>query len=155
MQHCPPNRHHPFSMTPEALAVLHAAAFPGPPRPWTASEFAELLENPATLLLCDGEAGFLIARIAGPEAELLTICTAPEARRQGRGRMLLDRLDAELLSRDVEDLFLEVAETNTAARALYSGAGFAQRGHRKDYYTDHGARRVHALVMGKSLTVKP
>ena len=30
-------------MTPEALASLHARAFPGPPRPWSADEFESLL----------------------------------------------------------------------------------------------------------------
>lgn len=142
-------------MTPEALAVLHAKAFPGPPRPWTAEEFTELLASPSVLLLTEDEAGFLVARIAGPEAELLTICTAPEARRRGVGAGLLSRLDEHLVSQGVEELYLEVAETNAAARALYAAAGFVQRGHRKDYYIDRGTVRVHALVMGKSLAAKP
>ncbi|MSU89547.1 GNAT family N-acetyltransferase [Rhodobacteraceae bacterium 2CG4] len=136
-------------MTPEALAALHASAFSGPPRPWTAEEFAGLLADPGVLLLTAGADAFLLARIAGPEAEVLTLCTAPSARRRGLARRLLDRLDAVLARRGVEELYLEVAETNAPARALYAAAGFTARGHRKDYYSDRGAHRIHALVLGK------
>lgn len=138
-------------MTPDALADLHAQSFPGPPRPWSAKEFEDLLADPAVRLFCAGQDAFLIARRAGPEAEVLTICTAPRARGRGLARRLMAELDTWARSEGVEELFLEVAETNTPARALYASAGFAQRGHRKDYYAERGRSRVHALVLGKLL----
>ena len=139
-------------MTPQALAALHARAFPGPPRPWTAEEFADMLAEPGIRLFTHNDAAFLLARRAGPEAEILTLCTAPQARRQGAARALLAAFEAWAREAGVEELFLEVAETNTSARALYDRAGFAARGHRKDYYTDGGRTRVHAVVMGKALS---
>jgi ribosomal-protein-alanine N-acetyltransferase len=45
-------------------------------------------------------------------------------------------------------MFLEVAERNGAARALYAAAGFAAAGRRRRYYPD-GA---DALVLRRSLT---
>lgn len=138
-------------MTPEALASLHAEAFPGPPRPWSAAEFADLLGERGVMLFAEGDAAFLVARQAGPEAEVLTLCTAPGARRQGHARRLLAALEDWARARGVEEIFLEVAETNDAARGLYAAAGFAERGHRKDYYTAGGRERVHAIVLGKAL----
>jgi ribosomal-protein-alanine N-acetyltransferase len=139
-------------MTPQALAALHARAFPGPPRPWSAAEFAQMLAEPGVVLFTRAATAFLLARRAGPEAEILTLCTDPAARRQGAARALLAELETWARGAGVEELFLEVAETNAAARALYAQAGFTMRGHRKDYYTDGGRRRVHALVMGKALS---
>ena len=139
-------------MTPQALAALHARAFPGPPRPWSAAEFQALLAEPGVRLFSHGDAAFLLARRAGPEAEILTLCTAPEARRQGAARALLGQFEAWARETGIEELFLEVAESNGPARALYERFGFTARGHRKDYYTNGGRSRVHALVMAKTVS---
>ncbi|WP_112321844.1 GNAT family N-acetyltransferase [Oceanibium sediminis] len=138
-------------MTPEALARLHARAFPAPPRPWSAPEFAQLLASPGVALFCDPAPGFLLARCAGPEIEVLTLCVAPESRRSGCARKLLKRLEEWAFSRNAEDILLEVSDTNAPARALYAAAGFAPRGYRKDYYTAQGRSAVSAHVLGKSL----
>jgi len=139
-------------MTPEALAALHARAFPGPPRPWSAEEFAGLIADPLIDLLTLAPHAFAVIRSAGPEAEVLTICTDPSARRQGLAAKLLSRAEASAVSAGAAEMFLEVAETNKAARALYAAAGFAERGYRKNYYTDQARARVSALVLGKRLT---
>lgn len=138
-------------MTPEALAALHGRAFPVPPRPWTAAEFAAFLADPSVVLLSAGEDAFLLARKAGPEAEVLTLCTAPHARRRGLARHLLAGMEDWARRHGIEEIFLEVAESNIPARALYASTGFRPRGHRKDYYTDGGRSRTHALVLGKAL----
>jgi ribosomal-protein-alanine N-acetyltransferase len=44
-------------------------------------------------------------------------------------------------------MFLEVAEDNLAARALYDGAGFAVAGRRRDYYGHADGSRSDALVL--------
>lgn len=143
-------------MTPEALATLHALCFGTTPRPWSAAEFADLLKDPANLLTADpGGAGFAMARRAGPEAEILTICTAPDSRGRGIGRRLLEDLHARLAARGVDEVFLEVADTNAAARALYAAAGYVPVGYRKDYYDGGSGARVHAHVLRKSLAVAP
>jgi ribosomal-protein-alanine N-acetyltransferase len=50
--------------------------------------------------------------------------------------------------REAEVMFLEVSTTNTAARALYGQAGFAQVGLRRQYYADGS----DALVLSRRLS---
>lgn len=137
-------------MTPDTLATLHARAFPGPPRPWSAAEYADLLSDPRTTIIGDANA-VLVLRCAGPEAEVLTLFTAPEGRRQGLARALLAQAEASALADGVEEIFLEVADTNQAARALYAAAGYLPRGIRKDYYETPAGPRIHAHVLSKRL----
>ena len=113
-----------------ALAAIHAAAFP-PAERWDAAALAELLAMPAAFGVLDARGGFALARVAGGEAELLTLAVMPQARRQGIGRALVHVVRAKL---DGAPLFLEVAADNAAARALYRSAGLAECGRRRDYY---------------------
>jgi len=83
-----------------------------------------------------GILGFLVARHLAPEWELENIVVAPAARRTGLGRQLVDALLAAARERDSESMFLEVRESNTAARRLYETAGFQPTGRRKSYYRD-------------------
>lgn len=137
-------------MTPEDLSQIHAACFTTGPRPWSAAEFRDLLDQP-TIHLITAPHGFALIRVAGPEAELLTIAVAPEHRRQGIARNLLTRLEADAKSANCEEVILEVAEHNHAALALYQAQGFAEVGFRKNYYADPSGRRVTALVLRKVL----
>lgn len=137
-------------MTPEALAALHARCFTDAPPPWSAASFARILAHPGTRFVAE-DAGFALAQVAGPEAELLTIAVDPARRREGRGRALLAALLDRLAAEGVEEIFLEVAEPNAAARALYARAGFAERGLRRGYYRRRGAGALDALVLGKRL----
>jgi ribosomal-protein-alanine N-acetyltransferase len=137
-------------MTPDALAALHRLAFTDTPRPWSAPEFDALLRAPTTLLAtCEG--GFALGRIAGPEAELLTLAVHPGRRRQGLGTALVDDFAAQAAGRGAEDCVLEVAVTNAAARALYGRLGFVPVGRRPGYYTRPAAPPVDALVLRKRL----
>jgi ribosomal-protein-alanine N-acetyltransferase len=80
--------------------------------------------------------GFLVARLVAPEWELENIVVAPTARRIGLGKQLLDALLATARETNSDAVFLEVRESNTAARDLYEKAGFKVTGRRKSYYTD-------------------
>ncbi|MFC7703838.1 ribosomal protein S18-alanine N-acetyltransferase [Plastorhodobacter daqingensis] len=136
-------------MTPDALAGLHARCFTLP-RPWSRTEFADLLTSPHVFLLSKNE-GFALGRAIAGEAELLTIAVAPEKRRTGLGRSLLQQFEAAALARGAEALFLEVACDNLAALQLYATAGFAQTGRRRGYYRTPEGVCTDAIVMGKSL----
>lgn len=136
-------------MTPEALAGLHAAAF-APARGWSASEFEGFLADPACLLL-SRPGGFALARQTLDEAELLTIATDPARRRRGTARTLLAELAAALAARGAGVLFLEVAEANAAARALYAGTGFAEVGRRRGYYPRPDGPACDALILRRAL----
>lgn len=83
-----------------------------------------------------GIVGFLVARHLAPEWELENIVVAPAARRKGLGKRLLDALLARAREAHSHSVFLEVRNSNFAARALYEKAGFQQTGRRKAYYAD-------------------
>jgi ribosomal-protein-alanine N-acetyltransferase len=127
-------------VSPTELAALHLRVFVNP-RPWTAAEFAALLESPLCFLI-EAEGGFALGRVVAGEAELLTIAVAPERQGRGVGRQLMAGFLAEAQSRAAESVFLEVAETNAPARALYQRAGFAEAGRRRGYYEG-----IDAVVM--------
>ena len=138
-------------MTPEALAALHRRCFEATPRPWSASEFAALLADPATLVVHTDDS-FALGRLAGPEAELLTLVVDPDRRRRGTATTLMAALEADATARGACELFLEVAATNAAARALYAGLGYRQAGLRTGYYTRPDGPAIDALVLVKTLT---
>lgn len=77
-------------------------------------------------------------RVAG-DAHVMELAVRPSARRRGVGRALLE---AACASADATSspgggaCLLEVRESNTAALALYEGAGFQRVGRRKRYYPD-------------------
>ena len=73
--------------------------------------------------------GFIVSRCVAGEIEVLNLASAPETRRQGVASALLGSLDAA-------DVFLEVRESNTAARKLYEKLGFFVVGTRPEYYDD-------------------
>jgi len=128
-----------------ALAAQHAAAFAAGER-WGADAIRLMLEMAGGFGLCVPE-GFVLARVAADEAEILTLAVVPEARRQGVGAGLLAGAMAAAAARGAAAMFLEVAEGNAAARALYAAAGFAEVGRRRGYYPDGG----DAVVMRRGL----
>ncbi|MEM9724617.1 MAG: ribosomal protein S18-alanine N-acetyltransferase [Pseudomonadota bacterium] len=137
-----------------AHAALRAEAFPNG-APWSAESIANLCKSPAVVCLeaRSGAAlvGFLLLRVAGDEAEILTLCCGAKSRRRGVGRALVEGALREAKNAETKAVFLEVAVGNGAARALYSAAGFENVGRRPGYYprTDRGAE--DALVLRNQL----
>jgi ribosomal-protein-alanine N-acetyltransferase len=75
--------------------------------------------------------GFLVSRaLAEGETELLNLAVAPECRRRGVARKLVESLLAE--SSGV--VYLEVRESNRAARQFYHHMGFQEVSSRSGYY---------------------
>lgn len=81
-----------------------------------------------------GILGFLIAHHLAPEWELENLVVAHNSRRKGLGKRLLEAL-LDAAHKTKSPVFLEVRESNAAARALYQKAGFEQTGRRPSYYT--------------------
>jgi ribosomal-protein-alanine acetyltransferase len=79
---------------------------------------------------------FLIARIVGDECELENVVVAEASQRRGLGSTLIRALVDAGRDRNVARVFLEVRESNAAARALYEKCGFATSGRRASYYCD-------------------
>ncbi len=108
--------------------------------PWSDATFRGLLRRQSTALLVAervGEVvGYAVLWFAADEAELGDMAVLPEARRRGLGRWLLDGALAEAARRGAKRVYLEVRESNTAARSLYERAGFETAGTRADYYSE-------------------
>lgn len=135
-----------------ALAALHAPVFSDA---WPEASFSSLLEREGVVALLGarGEAaqeGFILVRAAAGEAEVLTFCVSVAARRSGLGRALLQHACVETMALGAQEMFLEVAEANAAARRLYETEGFAVVGRRAAYYHQE-AGAADALVMRKAL----
>ena len=131
-----------------ALAETHAAAFPH--APWSALTFANLLSKPGTVL--EGDAtSFVLGRLTLDEAEILTLATNPHHHRRGLARARLTAFLDRVKALGATTVFLEVAEDNTAAQALYHHAGFAQVGTRPNYYGGANRRSVNALILRRNL----
>jgi [ribosomal protein S18]-alanine N-acetyltransferase len=134
------------------LATCHATSWP---RPWTHGAFATLLADPAQPVWCaapasassPGLAGFVTIQLAGPDADLTMVAVAPPHRRAGLGQALVATALHDLATTGVSTVFLEVAETNLPARALYARLGFEAAGHRRGYYPPTPDDPGHALVL--------
>ena len=136
--------------TAETFAALHARAFEGQGRAWSATEIRDLLDNPHVFATV-ADQGFAVTRVIADEAELLTIATDPAARRQGVARDLLSRLEDEARTRGALRLILEVADDNVPARALYYLAGYSELAQRTNYYEKPDGTRTDALILQKQL----
>jgi ribosomal-protein-alanine N-acetyltransferase len=79
--------------------------------------------------------GFVLTRVVADEMEILNLGVAPEARRQEIATWLIARTLEELRETDVNRIYLEVRESNAAARGFYSSMGFEEQGRRKNYYS--------------------
>jgi ribosomal-protein-alanine N-acetyltransferase len=141
-----------FDVTPfdsrsgtHVLAALHASCFPDA---WDAAAISALLVTPGTFAYAHDD-GFVLARVAGDEAEILTLAVAPQARGRGLGRALLQAVISRAAEQGAASLFLEVGADNPAALALYAGLGFTRVGMRKAYYNGGDA-----LVLRLSLPAK-
>ena len=134
-------------LDPAPLAAIHAQCFPDP---WDAKAITDLLAAPgAFAFTADG--GFVLARAAGGEAEILTLAVVPQARRYGTGTALVTAAAEQAYRLGAQALFLEVAAGNLAAWALYRSLGFVEAAKRKGYYTAGRATPEDALVLRGNL----
>ena len=120
------------------------------PTPWSRSMFASELAKPSSLSLGafeteqDTLVGYLIISRYVDAWHVMNVAIAPERRRLGIARMLLDRLFEVTASDERRGYTLEVRVSNEGAIKLYEGLGFVARGVRRGYYTDN---REDALIM--------
>lgn len=116
---------------PDLLRIEHECF---PSSPWRAEDFTA---DECTVALVDARViGFLVSRQTFPaatgvlaEREILNVAVALDFRHRGIATALIEN---ELQQRAVH--FLEVRESNVAARALYRKLGFVEVGRRPKYY---------------------
>ena len=134
----------------EEIAALHARIFEPP---WDSNSIKSLLEHPAatSLVAVAGEPkvviGFIIGQLAADEAEILSIGVSPNWQRAGLGARLLEGLARAARRGEAKRIFLEVAEDNAPAVALYRKLNFVEVGRRKRYYERPGGKAVDALTL--------
>jgi ribosomal-protein-alanine N-acetyltransferase len=97
---------------------------------WPAADY---LPYDLRVAACENRvAGFLAARgVAEGEFEILNLAVAPEFRRRGFGRALME----SFLKGIRGDVFLEVRNSNSEAREFYKSLGFQEVTLRQSYYT--------------------
>ena len=130
-----------------ALADIHRQGFDPS---WSAEEIGCLMDGLGAIAFTVGQGadltGFVLCRIAADEAEVLTIATRSDRRRQGVAAALLETAMAAALANGATSMFLEVAVNNQAALALYRSRGFEQVGRRPRYYSGSEGP-IDALIM--------
>jgi ribosomal-protein-alanine N-acetyltransferase len=141
-----------FEVTADALVLRHAAlgdvervaeleltCFTSDP--WPRKSFESFIDRAGvTFIVAEDSArekgivGYAVLIRVADEAELLNLAVAGDSRRGGIGSSLLQGL-LEAASRDgVTTVYLEVRESNAAARGLYAAHGFVEVGRRRGYY---------------------
>ena len=123
--------------------------------PWTRGNFIDSLAAGYLTELLEDDAGrvvaYLLALQGVEEMHLLNLTVHPARQRRGIGRMLLEQLAQRARRRGDRTLWLEVRESNAAARRLYRQAGMAEVGIRPGYYPAGGDAREDAVVMQLAL----
>ena len=133
----------------EQVAAIEAESFS---LPWSLTAFTDTVEKENFRYFVaeeDGEilgyCGFLFVL---DEAEIPNVCVKASARKQGVGKRMMNVLTEEAKKLGIATLFLEVVESNTAARTLYTSLGFEEDGIRKNFYDQP---TENAVLMSKTL----
>ena len=131
------------------MAALHAENFE---TAWPEADMAEHIEKDVALGFMEGESlvGFVLVRMNFEQSEILTIAVAKAYRRKGIAAKLLAGAEMAAKRGGGSVVFLEVAEDNPAAIALYGKAGYEPFGRRPAYYK-RAKGRVAARLFQKKL----
>jgi ribosomal-protein-alanine N-acetyltransferase len=135
----------------DVVAVLEIQARCLEAAQWSRADYARIAEEGVRgWVVQQGPSvlGFLVARAAADELEILNLGVIPQARRQGMGRLLLDAALRWGHASGAARAFLEVRESNEPARLFYEAKGFIVAGRRPLYYA-HPAE--DALVLSLAL----
>ncbi len=136
----------------DAVLAIEVRAYS---HPWSRGNFVDsLAAGYEAELLEDGQGrviAYLLALCGHEETHLLNLTVEPALQRRGIGRLLLDRLAARARARGDRMIWLEVRQSNAAARRLYRDAGMVEVGLRRGYYPAEGNAREDAIVMRLAL----
>ena len=136
----------PFSVRPacpDDLKAIWSIERQVQAAPWSLDHFNAELEKPYArmLVMTDDETdevvvGYCCARFLDGKCEILTIGVGVDFRRQGYGRLLLDKTLSEAYREGFRLAVLEVRKSNEAAIQLYQQRGFAIVSVRKGFYSN-------------------
>lgn len=119
-----------------SLAAIEIEAFSDP---WPESAFRDILRMPSARATVAVDAhdvalAYCVLITAADQGEIANLAVAKHAHRQGlASRLLSDALEFAV-AKNVVAVYLEVRESNAAARALYGAKDFREIGRRRGYY---------------------
>lgn len=108
--------------------------------PWSEKAITETMEREESVFLVAEEDGKIVGYIGSyychPEGYITNVAVAPEMRRRGVGRALIEELVSRGEKLSLSFWTLEVRESNEGAIALYSSLGFEKVGRRSRFYSN-------------------
>jgi ribosomal-protein-alanine N-acetyltransferase len=119
--------------------------------PWSADEFRIALHGDLSVRVTEEEGivcGLVVFRTMADEAEILNLAVDSTRRRRGIGSRLMEGALAACKMAGVKRIFLEVRDSNDAARKFYLRMGFTQVGRRRKYYLEP---MEDALVLARTV----
>jgi ribosomal-protein-alanine N-acetyltransferase len=140
------------------LAELSALEERSQPIPWSEHQLLlELVHDGALVLGAFSDEGSMVGHLCArkmlEELWVLNVVVDPAHRRTGTARALFERVIVWGISRGLSSLWLEVRESNAAARALYAQFHLEERGRRASYYPPLPGftEREAAILMARPL----
>lgn len=121
--------------------------------PWSRAGFIKEIESlrtsfPIVAQRAEIVIGYVVAWFIMDEAHIGNVAVAPEERRQGVGRVMMEEVLGQAVAQGCTFSTLEVRESNTSALRLYERLGFFPVGRRQRFYRNP---TEDAIIMLKSL----
>lgn len=120
--------------------------------PWSKVQWETDLELPHSFYFIEEQGGkvvgFLACHLIVDEIEIMQVAVHPAQQKQGLAQQLLKQLVNFAHEKAADSIFLEVRESNQAAKKAYQKSGFEAIGVRKKYYH---APVEDAIIMLKKL----
>lgn len=120
-------------------SILEIAAASPEAAQWSAESYAAFLDSGGQSWVTAGEnviLGFLLARQAADEMEILNLAVSPSSRRKRLGSQLLREALLWAQQNGITKLHLEVRASNYAAIGFYESHRFRTAGLRRGYYSN-------------------
>lgn len=121
--------------------LVEIAAHSATAAQWNQNQYLQLFaqnpgQNRLALVIEEGAevVGFIVGKQIDHEYEIENVAVLGPARRRGLGSRLLGKFLDMVRGRGGREIWLEVRESNLAARALYEKWAFVEAGRRKAYY---------------------
>ena len=131
----------------ESIAELEKICFHDP---WSVQSIQSELDNPLSLWIVAIVSGNVVGYVGSQSvlgwADMMNLAVAPDYRKQGIGRKLVETLIEKLKANEVTCLTLEVRVSNEPAVTLYNSMGFMEVGRRPGYYRNP---KEDALILRK------
>ena len=138
------------------ISNIHADSFDDA---WSGAMIRRILSMPGTFGIVARQTrqwsitGFALGRVTADQCEILSLAVATGHRGACVGGLLLDGAIHHAAKGGAGKLFLEVAEDNNIARALYGSRDFVPVGRRPNYYTRKDGSSAAALTMSREIEV--